>query len=540
MRKALYRKYRPRRFSDVLGQGPICETLRNQLTAGKVGHAYIFTGIRGTGKTTLAKILAKAVNCHNVVDGEPCGVCDICRGIDSGALTDVTEIDAASNNGVDNIRDLRDESAYTPVVCDKRVYIIDEVHMLSSGAWAALLKIMEEPPEHVMFILATTEIQKVPATILSRCQRFDLHRITAEDLMANVKAVAAKEDIDIEPEAAATIARLADGAMRDALSLLETCASAGGRVTAETVRLLTGMVDRSYLGDLAASFADGDVAAALELVDRLYKESMDPARLASELIKQLRNILMAKLSADSALGEYSDEEKQEFRDLAARFERAEILRLIALFGKLYDTLPASPDRRLALELSVMQACSGAVVETAEVPVAVPQKPIPKRPVAEKPKAPAAEDDLPPWEVEAVPEGREEPAPVPEEELPPILHKAPAETKAPAGYKPVANWNVVIETMRGINGLFYGFLLGTKAYTTDTHLLIEGSEIFFKYMRENAPDRDTLKAVIAEKLGISLPIGPYKPKAQGSAPVADKGLEEFLDLAHKGGIPIEYV
>ena len=535
MARALYRNYRPRRFCEVVGQDAVCTTLKNQIAAGRTGHAYIFTGIRGTGKTTLAKILAKAVNCPNTADGEPCGVCDICRGIDSGAITDVTEIDAASNNGVDNIRDLRDESSYTPVVCSKRVYIIDEVHMLSASAWAAMLKIMEEPPEHVLFILATTEIQKVPATILSRCQRFDLHRITLEGLVGNLMAVSQKEGIDLEPEAAQMIARLADGAMRDALSLLETCASGGQKVTEDLVRTLTGAVDKSYLSELAGAFADGDLSSAIGITDRLYKDSMDPARLAAEFVKYFRNILMAKIGVFGALSEYSDLEKEDFRTLAARFGRHRILELIDIFGKLYDTIGSAPDRRLMLEIAVMKAC--AVVDS--ITGGEDQVGIPKRETSTV----ASEGKVLP--VRKAEKGIPKPAVLPEpSDDYPELPAAPEQTSSdiPDGLKPVEGWDRVITAMRSINGLFYGFLIGTKAYISGQHLLIEGSEIFFKFIRENKADVRTLKEVISKELGITLPIGPLKKEsAQLSAgPEEEKGLEEFLDLAQKSGIPIEYV
>ncbi len=535
MRKALYRSYRPRRFSQVLGQDLVCQALKNQAAAGRVGHAYIFTGIRGTGKTTLAKILAKAVNCLDPKDGEPCGECEVCRGIDAGTITDVTEIDAASNTGVDNIRELREESAYTPVVCRRRVYIIDEVHMLSQGAWAALLKIMEEPPEHVMFILATTEIQKVPATVLSRCQRFDLHRIGMELLVENILRVSGKENIPITREAAEAIARLADGAMRDALSLLETCAAAGEEITLDTVRRLTGMVDRGYLEEFSTAIAAGDVAAALSLVDRLYRESMDPGRLALELTSHMRDLLMAKLGVSAALEDRSPEQARRLKELAEPLRRQDILRWIKLFGELYGSISSSPDRRLSLELAVMKACGPAAAEGEREQPRAAEKPAAPRPApAGSAATPAGEAPFP-----LAPEPEEPPETAPDEELPPILPKR-GDSPPPDGYSPVEGWESVISAMREINGLFYGFLIGTRAYTTSRHLLIEGSDIFFKYMRENPADRDRLKQVISEKLGINLPIGPYRPQESVAQPAPDRSLDQFLDLARKGSIPVEFL
>lgn len=247
MYRVLYRKWRPQTFEEVYGQPHITATLKNELVSGRVAHAYLFTGSRGTGKTTCAKILSKAVNCLSPHDGDPCNECEICRGIDNGSVLDVIEIDAASNNGVDNIRDLRDEANFTPVKAKYRVYIIDEVHMLSTGAFNALLKILEEPPEHVIFILATTEVHKLPATILSRCQRFDFKRITPEDICARLQYVAEHENITLDEDAAALIAKVADGALRDALSLLDRCCAVDEHITSEVVTKSAGLAGRDYL-----------------------------------------------------------------------------------------------------------------------------------------------------------------------------------------------------------------------------------------------------------------------------------------------------
>ena len=269
MYRALYRKWRPQRFEDVVGQRAIVTALKNQITAGRVGHAYLFTGVRGTGKTTCAKIFAKAVNCLHPVNGDPCGECEICKGIDNGSLLDVVEMDAASNNGVDDIRDLRDETAYTPSACQYKVYIIDEVHMLSTAAFNALLKTLEEPPAHVIFILATTEIQKVPATILSRCQRYDFTRIGPEDIARRVEYIAGEEKLELTSDGAELIARLADGALRDALSILDTCAGVTAKIDADVVRRMAGVTDRSYLFQISDALEAQDAAAALAQLAQL-------------------------------------------------------------------------------------------------------------------------------------------------------------------------------------------------------------------------------------------------------------------------------
>ena len=269
MYRALYRKWRPQRFEDVVGQRAIVTALKNQITAGRVGHAYLFTGVRGTGKTTCAKIFAKAVNCLHPEGGDPCGECEICKGIDNGSLLDVVEMDAASNNGVDDIRDLRDETAYTPSACQYKVYIIDEVHMLSTAAFNALLKTLEEPPAHVIFILATTEIQKVPATILSRCQRYDFTRIGPEDIARRVEYIAGEEKLELTSDGAELIARLADGALRDALSILDTCAGVTAKIDADVVRRMAGVTDRSYLFHISDALEAQDAAAALAQLAQL-------------------------------------------------------------------------------------------------------------------------------------------------------------------------------------------------------------------------------------------------------------------------------
>ena len=292
MYQALYRKWRPRTFEDVVGQQPITTTLKNEIRQGRPAHAYLLMGSRGTGKTTCARLIAKAVNCLSPVDGSPCGACDICRGIDSGAVVDVVEIDAASNNGVDSIRDLREEANFLPNVTKYRVYIIDECHMLSPGAVNALLKIMEEPPEHVIFILATTEVQKVPATIQSRCQRFDFKRVGSDTIAARLLHIAGEEAIPLEQEAAELIGRLADGGMRDALSLLDLCRAHSGQITPQVVSQAAGLVGQEHLFQIAGAVAKGDLSQALELIARAGEGSVEYDRLCSQLVSHFRNLLM--------------------------------------------------------------------------------------------------------------------------------------------------------------------------------------------------------------------------------------------------------
>ena len=270
MYRVLYRKYRPRFFADVVGQPQVTDTLRNELKSDRIAHAYLFTGSRGTGKTTCSKILAKAVNCLHPNNGDPCGKCEVCCGIDDGSIMDVVEIDAASNNGVDDVRMLREEANFTPVNTKYRVYIIDEVHMLSIGAFNALLKTLEEPPPHVIFILATTEVHKLPSTILSRCQRFDFHRISPQSIAQRLEEVCEKENVSIEHEAALLAAGVADGAMRDALSLLDRCMGNADHITEDVVRNTAGLADKSHLIALTDAVIDHNGAEAIHIIGRLY------------------------------------------------------------------------------------------------------------------------------------------------------------------------------------------------------------------------------------------------------------------------------
>ena len=329
MYRALYRKWRPQRFEDVVAQRGIVTALRNQVASGRVGHAYLFTGVRGTGKTTCAKIFAKAVNCLHPHNGDPCGECEICKGIDNGSILDVVEMDAASNNGVDDIRDLRDETAYTPSACHYKVYIIDEVHMLSTAAFNALLKTLEEPPAHVIFILDTTEIQKVPATILSRCQRYDFTRIGPEDIAQRVEYIAGQEGLELTTGGAELISRLADGAMRDALSILDTCAGVTAKIDADVVRRMAGVTDRSYLFHISDALEAQDGAAALAQLAALRQQSVDVKRLTEELIAHYRALMLAALpGGQSLLSGVSPEEEQQYLEKGPQLGQREAIRFL--------------------------------------------------------------------------------------------------------------------------------------------------------------------------------------------------------------------
>lgn len=358
MYQVLYRKYRPKVFSDVYGQEHVTKTLLNEIKENRVSHAYLFTGSRGTGKTTCAKILAKAVNCENSNDGEPCGECEVCRGIDSGSLFDVVEIDAASNNSVNDIRDLREEVNYTPTRCKYRVYIIDEVHMLSPGAFNALLKTLEEPPAHVIFILATTEVHKLPATILSRCQRFDFKRIKPEVMSLRLKEVAEKESISIDDDAAMLIARIADGGLRDGLSILDQCAGKSKKITADIVSDAAGLAGREALYDLSDAVLSKSSAKALDTIASLYNGSYDMERLCSEMISHFRNFLIVKTVKNSReLIVCTDDEFDTIKDYASKFTLESIIYSLDLMQNTLAVIKGGANARIEMEMTFVKLCN---------------------------------------------------------------------------------------------------------------------------------------------------------------------------------------
>ena len=480
MYRALYRKWRPQRFEDVVGQRAIVTALKNQITANRVGHAYLFTGVRGTGKTTCAKIFAKAVNCLHPVNGDPCGECEICRGIDNGSILDVVEMDAASNNGVDDIRDLRDETAYTPSACKYKVYIIDEVHMLSTAAFNALLKTLEEPPAHVIFILATTEIQKVPATILSRCQRYDFTRIGPEDIARRVEYIAGEEKLELTPDGAELIARLADGALRDALSILDTCAGVTAKIDADVVRRMAGVTDRSYLFRISDALEAQDGAAALAQLAQLRQQSVDVKRLTEELIAHYRALMLAALPGGQALlSGVSPEEEALYLEKGPQLGQREAIRAIRALGSALEHMTRGSDQRIELELALfslseppqqMQAApvqaaparmavQPAVVQPfASAPAAQPFASAPARPAPTAEPTPAQPQEAVPVQpampaasvpqtavteqAETAPAPAEETLPLPEEppvqqtETPLPWEEPPASVEQPAAPEPV--------------------------------------------------------------------------------------------------------
>ncbi len=398
--QVLYRKYRPKSFDDVYGQDHVTQTLRNELRLNRVHHAYLFTGSRGTGKTTCAKILSKAVNCLDIRDGDPCGECANCRGIDSGEILDVVEMDAASNRGIDDIRAIIDEVAFAPARAKYRVYIIDEVHMLSRDAWNALLKTLEEPPAHVVFILATTEVNKIPETILSRCQRFDFHRISPADISERLHEIAAKESVSLTDEAALLIAVIADGAMRDAISLLDRCIGISTDVDADVVRSAAGLAAQGHLFEIVNCTINKNVTRALEIVDSLYKDSKDMGSLCEELQSHFRSLMLIKtVSKPRELVVMSDREFDAAVAEADYLSLPDILFAMDVLGRARAAMRESVSPRTELEMALVKLCAPELDKTDEalfarvtalekalrllqsngVPVAQPSAPAPELP-----------------------------------------------------------------------------------------------------------------------------------------------------------------
>lgn len=545
MYRALYRKWRPQRFADVVGQQPIVTALQNQIAAGRIGHAYLFTGTRGTGKTTCAKIFAKAVNCLDHTSPDPCCECEICKGIDSGSIMDIIEMDAASNNGVDDIRDLRDEVAYLPSVCRYKVYIIDEVHMLSTQAFNALLKTMEEPPEHVIFILATTEVQKVPVTILSRCQRYDFARITAQDIAGRLTYVAGQEKIELEPGAAQLIGRLADGAMRDALSILDTCAGVDNHVDEALVRRMAGVTDRGYLFEISDAIAAKDSVAALGKIAELRQQSVDMRRLCMELAGHYRNLMLCALPGGTDLLTGTSPEEEVAYAQRKDFPQGEAIRAINAFGQALEKMSRGTDQRIELELAVFsltQPQTSAMVQAAPVQPAQPAAPQPfaAAPAAftSAPPVQSAKPSAPPPTVqqkvseppmEEVPPPEEEPeflqpelrpaAPLPqpvapEAQAPKPTPRRAAQQQEAGPLEPFPQWALVLADLEETDGMMISFLRGTRAYYDGKHVLFECSDAFRDYIRNNREVSKKLKETIYRVTKIRCSIGPYEaPKTE---------------------------
>lgn len=567
MYQVLYRKYRPKVFSDVYGQDHVTSTLKNEIKNGRVSHAYLFTGSRGTGKTTCAKILAKAVNCEHNIYGEPCNECEVCKGLDNGSIYDVVEIDAASNNGVDNIRELRDETNYAPSRGKYRVYIIDEVHMLSTGAFNALLKTLEEPPAHVIFILATTEVHKLPATILSRCQRFDFKRIQPETMAVRLKEVAGLEGLELDDDAAVLIARIADGALRDGLSILDQCAGRSKTITPDLVSEVAGLAGREAMYKLSDCIANNDSNTAISIISDLYQNSFDMERLCVEMINHFRNFLVAKTVRKSReLIICTDDEYNTILEASKNFTVESIVFALDLFQNTLVTIKGGASARIEVEMAFIKLCepkmdesiaslldrisklenavkNGVKVQAASVQTQV-STPEPKAEYIpkEEPKIePKTEQSVAPEPaVEPVPAEPEQPA---REEQPPVVETPPIEHRPT---QPAANpnetmeftqWGDFMDVLHRTNIPLFGVLSGSKGYVRGEFFLLDSPNPAVRDFIKLPIHSKSIKAALLEVTGVHYKLGLFKRQTEQAAPKRDP-LEDLINQA-QNSINIEF-
>ncbi len=551
MRQALYRAYRPRTFDEVVGQDAVTAILRREIAAGNPSHAYLFVGSRGTGKTTCAKLVAKAVNCERPEDGNPCNACAFCRGVDDGSLLDVVEIDAASNNGVDSIRDLREEVVFTPAAAKYRVYIIDEVHMLSSQAFNALLKTLEEPPAHVIFVLATTEVHKVLPTIISRCQRFDFKRIESSVIAGRLRTVAEAEGFSLTDDAAHLIARLSDGGMRDALSLLDVCAANSSEVTLETVDAAAGLTGRDRLAGLCGRVFDGDTAGVLEALSDLISRGTEPQRLCEQLVGYFRDLMLVKTVEDP--GEMLSCLPSEIPALREQGRRIALTDLLGHISVLQDAgarMAKTTSKRAELEMALVLITEPSVrtgpaallgrIERLEKAVyggEKPAAPVPAEPIArqEPPRSPqpepAAAAPPPPAE-----DPREEPPAEAKAPAPPAREPSPQKGTV-ADPQPFRPWPQVLEEIGSSNPALAGMMRGTKAYFDGRRVLIDiNNPVLLDMLRSNDYTRSGIRQAIAAVTGQACAIGPYKPPKEAAE--EEDPLEKLIaSLPESGNIQI---
>lgn len=549
MYQALYRKYRPKNFDEVVGQEHITATLKQEIASGRIGHAYLFTGSRGTGKTSCSKIIAKAVNCPNQHDGNPCGVCDICKGIDDGSVLDVTEIDAASNNGVDNIRQLREEANFTPAQVSYRVYIIDETHMLSVGAFNALLKIMEEPPEHVIFILATTEVHKIPATILSRCQRFDFRRISPAVIAARVRWVCEQEGIQIDPEAADLIASLAEGGMRDALSLLDVCrsnarsgeqdssASRAEKITLEHVRQSAGLAVSDSLFAVADAVLRRDVPAVLQEIDRMFENSIDFEKMCVQLIAHYRGLMMAKaVKNPQELVSGLPQDAQRLSAQAAGYPMGQILYGLTVLQDALSRMGRTAQTRVELEMAAIKLCSPELDRSLEAIIArLDRLEAQVRSGAVVP--PAGEETASASGLQAAltrvqKEERQTPPP---QKLSAPPQDASQQDRPKKPVVPFTPWPQVLEALRHVNTALHGALVSTEAFLDGEIVLIDCQDpLFLEMIRSNDYAKKSLHQALQSGAGRDYRIGPFK-RERYERKKADDPMEQILASAEKLGV-----
>lgn len=547
MYQVLYRKWRPKTFSDVSGQEHITTTLLNELSTNRLNHAYLFTGSRGTGKTTCAKILAKAVNCLHPVNGNPCGECEICKGIDSGGMLDVTEMDAASNRKIDDIRQIIDEVQFKPSKCKYRVYIIDEVHMLTTEAFNALLKTLEEPPEHAIFILATTEVHKLPQTILSRCQRFDFHRIPPRAIADRLLYVASQEGVTLSDGAALLAASVADGALRDALSLLDRCIAISSDIDEDVVRSAAGLARKTYLFELANCVINKNTAKALEIVNRLYGESKDMARLCDELLSHFRTLMLIKsVKNPRDIIIMADDEFEQAQVQSDYLSLADIVYYMDVLSRAYQNMGRGTGDRTELEMAVVKLSSAELdgtVEALTARVTALEKAVKKgirvncvpeqvqavsQPVQSEPPKPEVQKSEPEKVQEVKPvvetEKNEPVAPTPNIQGQPAQEQpvltASASKKAvqrqsvdlDAIYnnaQPFPDWAEVVNNMKPVSRTIAAAFANSSAYTSGKYMLIDtDNEMAFELLKNNER-RQEIRQLIFETTGQHYNLGPYK-------------------------------
>ncbi|MDR1563708.1 MAG: DNA polymerase III subunit gamma/tau [Oscillospiraceae bacterium] len=519
MYQVLYRKWRPQVFSDVYGQPHVTVTLRNELTSGRLAHAYLFTGSRGTGKTTCAKILAKAVNCLAPEDGNPCNKCENCIGIDNESILDVVEMDAASNNGVEDIRDLREEVRYTPATAKYRVLIIDEVHMLSNSAFNALLKTLEEPPEHVIFILATTEVHKLPATILSRCQRFDFKRISPHEISGRLTFVATQEGYALSPEAALLIARLADGGMRDALSLLDQCIGqfegASSEIDEALVCRAAGIAGREHLFLISDAVISGDVSQLFEQIDSLHKGSKDMLRLTEELIEHFRSLMIYKsIERPESIVFLSSEECKRLDESAKQIKLEHILHAIDTLLLTVEKMSRSSNRRTELEMALLRIAKPEL-ENSTAALARRIEALEKRGFSAAPlnRAQAAQ----------------------QAGASPPVQRAPVVVPSAEKAAPIEQWNEILNKLKDSCMPLYSALKDSSGYRNEGFVFVDAPTTGLALLKQSNL-KEYLRTAIKETLGTSqCNLGPYKTLAMQKE---DSPISELERMASEAGIPLE--
>ena len=553
MYQVLYRKYRPKVFADVYGQEHVTSTLKNEIKENRIAHAYLFTGSRGTGKTTCAKILAKAVNCENSVDGEPCNECEVCKGLDSGTIYDVVETDAASNNGVDNIRDLREEANYTPSRGKYRVYIIDEVHMLSTGAFNALLKTLEEPPAHVIFILATTEVHKLPATILSRCQRFDFKRIQPETMSVRLKQVAQLEGMELDDDAAILIARIADGALRDGLSILDQCAGRSKKIDSALVSEVAGLAGHEALYKLTDCICTQNSSSAMTVISELYQNSYDMERLCVEMINHLRNFLIVKTVKDSrGLIICTDDEYNSIILSAENFTLENVIFALDLFQDALTKIKTGANARVELEMAFVKLCEPKLdvnIDSLVDRISKLERAVNRG--VNVSQQPAVVEGAKPVVAESKQEVKAEKAveEIKNDTVPPITSSKPSiEPKALQGKKETAvnkpqqtvntddsntqyefeHWGDFMDVIHKQNIALFGVLAGSRGYIRGEYFLIDSPNPTIIQFLKTPTYSKAIKQALYDVTGQSFKLGIFKKKAT-DAPKRDL-LEDLIHQA----------